>query len=244
MTQFARSVLSFPLVLALISPLSAAADDVNITLHAIPVQSVRNPQEFDFRNASRYAERFMSVPASERDKARLVFVATGKHMAPLPPSTLGSLRLDIESGDRSWPVEIHQSGEVVFPEIPVDKVNDARVVANVPKGTLVLSMRVRIVAPEGPTTLRYLNDAASQARAGWKRASSGIAAMTVPRFTCAKFRFLQPKRLAITQGERQVWAADAATEIDVPLSIAGAPDTAQVRWTRDSNDQISGCKLD
>ncbi|MDR0183765.1 hypothetical protein [Lysobacter arvi] len=243
MTRFSRFAVSAPLALILVLPVSATADNVNATLPTIPVQGVRNPQEFDFANAPRYLKRFSAVPLSERDKARLLFVATGKRMTPLPPDVLSKLRLDIENRGESWPVEIKETGEVVFPEIPAAKVNDAQVVANVPKGTLLLSMRVRIVPSAEAVTLGYLNDAALQARAGWKRASGGIAALTVPHFTCAKFRFSRPKSIAITQEGKQIWAAPPGTEIDVPLSIPGASDRAEVLWPRDSDDQISGCKL-
>jgi len=186
----------------------------------------------------------MSVPPSERNKVRLVFVVSGKHNKALPSDFLDALRMDVESGGETWPIEIQRTGEVIYPVIPEDRVDGAMIVANVPKGTLVLSLRVRIVPPEEPMTLHYLNDAAQQARGGWKRASGGIAAMTVPKFTCAHFGFSSPKVVSISQNGQQIWISPSAKSIQVPLSITGASGDAEVRWNRAPDDRISGCRLE
>ncbi|HEY0505852.1 MAG TPA: hypothetical protein VGD42_20405 [Lysobacter sp.] len=231
-----RTVLELLVAAVAFLSLPAFADDVSATLDVVPVQGIRNPQEIDFRNISRYVSKFMSVPASERDKVKLVHVVVGKQMRPLSQDALSALRLDVEAGDETWPVEIQPRGEVLFPQVPAEKVDEARIVSNVPKGSLTLSTRVRILPPAGELTFGYLRSAADQARVGWRRAAGGLAAMTVPRFTCVKFKFIEPQAISVDQNGREVWASSPARVIEVPLTIPGVTDGAVVHWKRDPAD--------
>lgn len=224
------------LLLPLLVCQPAAATDDAVTVANVEVHGVRNPQEFSF-NKERDV-RFAAVPASQRDKIRLAYYVQGKKA----PVDLNALRLDVESGSEQFSVELLPTGEVRFPSIPDDKLETAKVVANVPKGTLSILYKVDIVPGDAPMTLGYLREASVQSKAGWKRAyGNALAAMTVPDFTCAKFEFATPQAVAVSQGGKTVWSSPAEKSVQVPLAVAASQ--AQISFNRQALIRIGGCKL-
>lgn len=226
---------------SLVAP-AFAGDDANatVTLADVSVQGLRHPQEFDYEKGLRLMERFSKAPPDQRDKTRLAFYATGKKSQ----LDLTRLRLDVEVGEEYFPVEIKPTGEVVLPGVDAVKAESAKVVANVPKGSMSIIYKVDITPPAGaPLTLAYLRSAATQAREGWKRAYGGIAAVSVPTFTCANFEFTSPQTVSLSDGGRTIWTSSASAAVQVPLEVAGASDQAVAHWSQAQLKRIGGCKL-
>ena len=232
-----RSFHRFLLVLLFVCGPVTATDSV-VTVDNVPVQGIRNPQEFSF-NQERDV-RFAAAPALQRDKVRLAYYVQGKKL----PENLNALRLDIESGDDYYPIEILPTGELKFPRIPEGKLKTAKVVANVPKGALSIVYKVDITPADAPMTLGYLREAAAQSKAGWKRAyGNALAAMTVPDFSCAKFEFTAPQAVAVIQGGKAVWSSPPEKSVQVPLVAGSVSSQAEVSFNRGSLIRIGGCKL-
>ena len=210
------------------------------TLDVVSVQAMRNPQTFDLADGQRIIDRFHGIPADQRDKISLSFYAKGAGARQLD---LDALRMDVLVLDRDIPVEVLGNGRVVLPPLPVGEGKDAKVVANVPKGSLSIVYKVDLSPPNEPMTMAYLQEAAAQARIAWKKLYGGVASMAVPVFSCAEFEFSSPQTISVTEGDRILWTAAEEARIRVPLTIEGATAQATIAWPRDPLVRIGGCKL-
>ncbi len=227
------------LLMIFLLPCTALATDDVVTLDRIPVQGLRNAQEFSFD--SKIDQRFESIPYQQRDKLRVAYYVSGKKR----PVDFATLRMDVELDGSYLPVRVEPTGEATFPKLSDEQWRSARITANVEKGTLKPSYKVNIVPIEAPMTLEYLRDAAAQAKPAWKRTYGNVLySSTVPDFTCAKFEFVSAQPVSIVGADGAVLWSASGLEVQVPLNDNRLQAQSEIKFDRNAVTRIGGCKLD
>jgi hypothetical protein len=199
---------------------------VLIALPLVGETTIPDPATLPYRAFADLADKVDAF----RDKERLDLRV---RVTPKDPADTAPIRLEVRSRSGVKPVEVAADGGLVdFPTTPALREENPPVVANRPKGTLQLGVRVVLKRPEkaGDETVGWYQKALDQANAAAKKLGGGLGFL-VPKSKALLVEFPKSEkgRVVVTTGAVET-VIEADEKGSVGVALGNHPAGSRIRF--------------